>query len=35
MSPPIDITAELIGKEGVLKRINLALEYIHNRIGEN
>ncbi len=32
MSPPIDITAELIGKENVLKRINLALEYIRNRI---
>ncbi len=35
MSPPIDLTAELIGKESVLKRINLALEYIQNRIEAN
>ncbi len=35
MSPPIDITAELIGKERVINRIGLALEYIQKRIDEN
>ncbi len=35
MSPPIDVTASLIGKERVLKRIDLALEYIQNRMDEN
>ncbi|MBT6879570.1 MAG: glutamate--tRNA ligase [Gammaproteobacteria bacterium] len=31
ISPPIDITLELIGRERVLKRIELALSYIQQR----
>lgn len=32
ISPPIDITLELIGQERVLKRIDMALEYIQKRV---
>lgn len=33
-SPALDATLALIGKERVLKRISMALEYISNRAGE-
>jgi len=32
ISPPIDITLELIGQERVLQRIDMALEYIQQRV---
>ncbi|MBC8518786.1 MAG: glutamate--tRNA ligase [Gammaproteobacteria bacterium] len=32
ISPPIDITLELIGRERVLARIDMALEYIQQRV---
>ncbi len=35
VSPPIDITVELVGKDGTLKRIDRALAYIDKRIAGN
>ena len=33
-SPALDATLALIGKDRVLKRISMALDYISNRAGE-
>ena len=35
ISPPIDITLELVGRERVLQRIDMALAYIEQRVAAN